>query len=96
MTDKAYTPAEASAVIRLPLKAVHKGLDSRRIRPKRSRQGIISSNYCPQRTWSTCGSHHYQLVNDNNPDNTFEFTTRRSSSFSGTPMDRTTSPAILR
>src|ERR1700722_14440692 len=39
MTDKAYTPAEASAVLRLPLKAVHKVLDSRLIRPQRSRQG---------------------------------------------------------
>ena len=39
MTDKAYTPAEASAVVRLPLKAVHKVLDSRLIRPHRSRQG---------------------------------------------------------
>jgi uncharacterized protein (DUF433 family) len=39
MTDKAYTPAEASAVVRLPLKAVHKVLDSRLIRPQRSRQG---------------------------------------------------------
>jgi uncharacterized protein (DUF433 family) len=38
MTDKAYTPAEASAVVRLPLKAVHKVLDSRLIRPQRSRQ----------------------------------------------------------
>ena len=39
MTDKAYTPAEASAVVRRPLKAVHKVLDSRLIRPQRSRQG---------------------------------------------------------
>jgi uncharacterized protein (DUF433 family) len=39
MPDKAYTPAEASAVVRLPLKAVHKALDSRLIRPQRSRQG---------------------------------------------------------
>ena len=39
MSDKAYTPAEASAVVRLPLKAVHKVLDSRLIRPQRSRQG---------------------------------------------------------
>lgn len=39
MTDKAYTPAEASAVVRLPLKTVHKVLDSRLIRPQRSRQG---------------------------------------------------------
>jgi uncharacterized protein (DUF433 family) len=39
MTDKAYTAAEASAVVRLPLKAVHKVLDSRLIRPQRSRQG---------------------------------------------------------
>jgi uncharacterized protein (DUF433 family) len=39
MADKAYTPAEASAVVRLPLKAVHKVLDSRLIRPQRSRQG---------------------------------------------------------
>jgi Protein of unknown function (DUF433) len=39
MTGKAYTPAEASAVVRLPLKAVHKVLDSRLIRPQRSRQG---------------------------------------------------------
>lgn len=39
MTDKAYTPAEASAVVKLPLKAVHKVLDSRLIRPQRSRQG---------------------------------------------------------
>lgn len=39
MTDKAYTPAEASAVVKLPLKAVHKVIDSRLIRPQRSRQG---------------------------------------------------------
>ncbi len=39
MTDKAYTPAEASAVARLPLKAVHKVLDSHLIQPQRSRQG---------------------------------------------------------
>ena len=39
MTDKAYTAAEASVVVRLPLKAVHKVLDSRLLRPQRARQG---------------------------------------------------------
>ncbi|MGH9467298.1 MAG: DUF433 domain-containing protein [Terriglobales bacterium] len=39
MTDNSYTPAEASAIAKLPLKAVQKVLDSRLIRPRRSRQG---------------------------------------------------------
>ena len=39
MTDKGYTPVEASAVVKLPLKAVHKVLDSHLIQPQRSRQG---------------------------------------------------------
>lgn len=39
MTDKAYTPAEASAIVKLPLKAVHKVIDGRLIRPHRSRRG---------------------------------------------------------
>lgn len=39
MTEKAYTPAEASAIVKLPLKAVHKVIDGRLIRPQRSRRG---------------------------------------------------------
>ena len=39
MTEKAYTPAEASAIVKLPLKAVHKVIDGRLIRPHRSRRG---------------------------------------------------------
>ena len=39
MTEKAYTPAEASAIVKLPLKAVHKVIDSRLIRPQKSRRG---------------------------------------------------------
>jgi uncharacterized protein (DUF433 family) len=39
MTEKFYTPAEASAVVKLPLKAVHKVIDSCLIRTHRSRQG---------------------------------------------------------
>jgi uncharacterized protein (DUF433 family) len=39
MTEKAYTPAEASAIVKLPLKAVHKVIDSRLIRPQKSHRG---------------------------------------------------------
>jgi uncharacterized protein (DUF433 family) len=39
MAEKAYTPAEASAIAKLPLKAVHKVIDGRLIRPHRSRRG---------------------------------------------------------
>jgi uncharacterized protein (DUF433 family) len=39
MIEKSYTPAEASAVVKLPLKAVHKVIDSCLIRTHRSRQG---------------------------------------------------------
>jgi len=39
MPAKSYTPAEASAVARLPLKAVHKVIDGNLIRPRRARQG---------------------------------------------------------
>lgn len=39
MTEKSYTPAEASAIVKLPLKAVHKVIDGRLIRPYRSRRG---------------------------------------------------------
>lgn len=39
MTQKSYTPAEASAVAKLPLKAVHKLIEGRLIRPERSRRG---------------------------------------------------------
>jgi uncharacterized protein (DUF433 family) len=39
MIDKYYTPAEASAIARLPLKAVHKVIEGRLIRPQRSRRG---------------------------------------------------------
>lgn len=39
MTEKAYTPAEASAIVKLPLKAIHKLMDGRLIRPHRARRG---------------------------------------------------------
>lgn len=39
MTERAFTPAEASAIVRLPLKSVHKVIDSRLIRPHRVRRG---------------------------------------------------------
>lgn len=39
MTEKSFTPAEASAIVKLPLKAVHKIIDGRIIRPRRSRHG---------------------------------------------------------
>ena len=39
MTEKSYTPAEASAIAKLPLKAVHKVIDGHLIRPQRSRRG---------------------------------------------------------
>ncbi|MGB8534886.1 MAG: DUF433 domain-containing protein [Acidobacteriaceae bacterium] len=37
--EKAYSPAEASAVAKLPLRAVHKLIDSRLIRPHKLRRG---------------------------------------------------------
>ena len=39
MSDDRYTPAQASAVANLPLKAVHKLIDSRLIRPERRVKG---------------------------------------------------------
>ena len=39
MNDDVYTPAQASAVADLPLKAVHKLIDGRLIRPRRMRVG---------------------------------------------------------
>ena len=39
MNDAVYTPAQASAVANLPLKAVHKLIDGRLIRPRRMRVG---------------------------------------------------------
>jgi uncharacterized protein (DUF433 family) len=39
MTERAYTPAEASAIVKLPLKVVHKVIDGRLIRPHRTRHG---------------------------------------------------------
>jgi uncharacterized protein (DUF433 family) len=39
MIEKSYTPAEASAIAKLPLKAIHKVIEGRLIRPKRSRRG---------------------------------------------------------
>jgi uncharacterized protein (DUF433 family) len=39
MSEDRYTPAQASAVARLPLKAVHKLIDSRLIRPQKGTQG---------------------------------------------------------
>lgn len=39
MNDDAYTPAQASAIADLPLKAVHKLIDGRLIRPRRMRVG---------------------------------------------------------
>lgn len=39
MAEKSFTPAEASAIVKLPLKAVHKIIDGRIIRPRRSRHG---------------------------------------------------------
>ena len=39
MNDAIYTPAQASAVADLPLKAVHKLIDGRLIRPRRMRVG---------------------------------------------------------
>jgi uncharacterized protein (DUF433 family) len=39
MNDAVYTPAQASAVADLPLKAVHKLIDGRLIRPRRMRVG---------------------------------------------------------
>lgn len=39
MSEDRYTPAQASAVARLPLKAVHKLIDSRLIRPQRALRG---------------------------------------------------------
>src|ERR1700734_2015905 len=39
MSVDRYTPAQASAVAKLPLKAVHKLIDSRLIRPQRGKRG---------------------------------------------------------
>ena len=39
MIQNAYTPAEASAIVKLPLKAVHKAIEGRLIQPQRSRRG---------------------------------------------------------
>jgi len=42
MSEDRYTPAQASAVARLPLKTVHKLIDSRLIRPQRASRGKAS------------------------------------------------------
>jgi uncharacterized protein (DUF433 family) len=39
MTEDSFTPAQASAVAKLPLKAVHKLIDGRLIHPRRTRRG---------------------------------------------------------
>src|SRR5437764_9206539 len=39
MENTNYTPAQASAVVNLPLKTVHKLIDSRLVRPQRRRVG---------------------------------------------------------
>jgi uncharacterized protein (DUF433 family) len=39
MPEDSYTPAQASAIARLPLKAVHKLIDGRLIHPRRTRRG---------------------------------------------------------
>ncbi len=39
MTEDSFTPAQASAVAKLPLKAVHKLIDGRIIHPRRTRRG---------------------------------------------------------
>jgi uncharacterized protein (DUF433 family) len=39
MKAKSYTSAEASAVAKVPLKAVHKAIDGRLVRPHRTRRG---------------------------------------------------------
>jgi len=39
MTEDSFTPAQASAVTKLPLKAVHKLIDGRIIHPRRTRRG---------------------------------------------------------
>jgi uncharacterized protein (DUF433 family) len=39
MTEKSFTPAEASAIVKLPLKAVHKAIDGRVIRTHKVRHG---------------------------------------------------------
>jgi uncharacterized protein (DUF433 family) len=45
MNEDRYTPAQASAVARLPLKAVHKLIDSRLIRPQRATRGKESQRF---------------------------------------------------
>ncbi len=48
MNDDVYTPAQASAVADLPLKAVHKLIDGRLIRPRRMRVGRESQRFLSQ------------------------------------------------
>jgi uncharacterized protein (DUF433 family) len=48
MNDDVYTPAQASAVADLPLKAVHKLIDGRLIRPRRMRVGRETQRFLSQ------------------------------------------------
>jgi uncharacterized protein (DUF433 family) len=48
MNDAVYTPAQASAVADLPLKAVHKLIDGRLIRPRRRRVGRETQRFLSQ------------------------------------------------
>jgi uncharacterized protein (DUF433 family) len=48
MNDAVYTPAQASAVANLPLKAVHKLIDGRLIRPRRRRVGRETQRFLSQ------------------------------------------------
>ena len=48
MNDAIYTPAQASAVADLPLKAVHKLIDGRLIRPRRRRVGRETQRFLSQ------------------------------------------------
>jgi uncharacterized protein (DUF433 family) len=48
MKDRAYTPAQASVVANLPLKAVHKLIDGRLIRPRRLRVGQRMQRFLSQ------------------------------------------------
>jgi uncharacterized protein (DUF433 family) len=48
MNDSVYTPAQASAVADLPLKAVHKLIDGRLIHPRRKRVGRETQRFLSQ------------------------------------------------
>ena len=48
MNDVVYTPAQASAVAGLPLKAVHRLIDGRLIRPRRKQVGRESQRFLSQ------------------------------------------------